>query len=219
MIDIFWGLLLKAMELPELDDSAFRDLSNHLRNRKSGGLYGLNKNEFSRPSIVDPKLYHLLMKFALVNVTIPFTTIRINGKPPKKCKEYYVVGFGSYTGGEMKIANRNYDIWHRPLIVREGAEALPASGKKWTLTFYSVETTKKLDDYEAVVVDDKWLIAQRRDGQPPLYLMVEKRMRKIKEEDEEEEEEGDSNMTDAQNLMIRAMSLRAPPSAPPLTHI
>lgn len=195
-------------ELPQLDDSAFRDLSNHLKNRR-GGLFGLKKDELSRPSIVDPKLHYLLMKFALMHVPIPFTTIRVNGKPPKRCKEYFVVGFGSYTGGELKIDNKIYDLWHRPLIVREGAEALPAQGKKWTLTYYTIPSSKKLEDYEAVVVDDKWVIAQRRNGDSTLYLTPEKRVRHVKEEEEEEDEDYEPEFSPAQNLMLNAMSKRS----------
>lgn len=189
------------MELPELDALAFRDLLNHLKGRK-GGTYGLKKDELSRSSIVDPKLHHLLMKFGLVNVPISFTTVKINGKPPR-CEQYYTVAFGSYTGGELVIANASYNIWHRPLVVREGALDTPWTGKRWVLTYYSIESTKRLEEYEAVVVDDKWVIAQRRQFQPPLYLTAEKRM-KIPNTIEEVEEEWDGRFNEAQNLMIKA---------------
>ena len=190
-------------DLPELDGSAFRDLLNHLGNRKGGGEYGLKKDELSRKSIVDPKMHHLLMKFALVNVPIAFTTVKINGKPPKKCEQYYIVAFGSYTGGELVIANESHNIWHRPRIVREGAEATAWIGRRWTLTFYSIESTKRLDDYEAVVVDDEWVISQRRDGRPPIYLKPEKRV-KVPMEVEEVEEAWDDRFNEVQNLMLNA---------------
>lgn len=174
------------MELPELDEFAFRDLSEYL---KTGGTYGLKKDELTRQTLAKPYLYHLLMKFALVNVSIPFTTIKVNGKPPKGCKEYYIVGFGNYTGGELRIANSNYDIWRRPRIVREVAEHLPVlTGKRMTLTFYAVETTRSLLEFEPVVVGDDWVIRQSRQFQPPLYLRPEKRLKAIKEDTEEEED-------------------------------
>jgi hypothetical protein len=174
------------MELPELDEFAFRDISEHL---KAGGTYGLKKNELTRQTLARPYLYHLLMKFALVNVHIPFTTIKVNGKPPKGCKEYYVVGFGNYTGGELRIANSNYDIWRRPRIVREVAEHLPViTGKRMTLTFYAVETSRSLGEFEPVVVGDEWVIRQSRQFQPPLYLKPEKRLKAIKEDTEDEED-------------------------------
>jgi hypothetical protein len=174
------------MDLPELDEFAFRDISEHL---KAGGTYGLKKDELTRQTLVRPYLYHLLMKFALVNVHIPFTTIKVNGKPPKSCKEYYVVGFGNYTGGELRIANSNYDIWRRPRIVREVAEHLPViTGKRMTLTFYAVETSRSLGEFEPVVVGDEWVIRQSRQFQPPLYLKPEKRLKAIKEDTEYEED-------------------------------
>lgn len=174
------------MELPELDEFAFRDISEYL---KAGGTYGLKKNELTRQTLAKPYLYHLLMKFALVNVHIPFTTIKVNGKPPKGCKEYYVVGFGNYTGGELRIANSNYDIWRRPRIVREVAEHLPViTGKRMTLTFYAVETSRSLGEFEPVVVGDEWVIRQSRQFQPPLYLKPEKRLKAIKEDTEDEED-------------------------------
>jgi hypothetical protein len=174
------------MELPELDEFAFRDISEHL---KAGGTYGLKKDELTRQTLAKPYLYHLLMKFALVNVHIPFTTIKVNGKPPKGCKEYYVVGFGNYTGGELRIANSNYDIWRRPRIVREVAEHLPViTGKRMTLTFYAVETSRSLGEFEPVVVGDEWVIRQSRQFQPPLYLKPEKRLKAIKEDTEDEED-------------------------------
>jgi hypothetical protein len=174
------------MELPELDEFAFRDISEHL---KAGGTYGLKKDELTRQTLARPYLYHLLMKFALVNVHIPFTTIKVNGKPPKGCKEYYVVGFGNYTGGELRIANSNYDIWRRPRIVREVAEHLPViTGKRMTLTFYALETSRSLGEFEPVVVGDEWVIRQSRQFQPPLYLKPEKRLKAIKEDTEDEED-------------------------------
>ena len=174
------------MELPELDEFAFRDISEHL---KAGGTYGLKKDELTRQTLAKPYLYHLLMKFALVNVSIPFTTIKVNGKPPKGCKEYYVVGFGNYTGGELRIANSNYDIWRRPRIVREVAEHLPViTGKRMTLTFYAAETSRSLGEFEPVVVGDEWVIRQTRQFQPPLYLRPEKRLKVVKEDTEDEED-------------------------------
>ena len=174
------------MELPELDEFAFRDLSEYL---KTGGTYGLKKDELTRQTLAKPYLYHLLMKFALVHVSIPFTTIKVNGKPPKGCKEYYIVGFGNYTGGELRIANSNYDIWRRPRVVREVAEHLPVlTGKRMTLTFYAVETTRSLLEFEPVVVGDDWVIRQSRQFQPPLYLRPEKRLKAIKEDTEDEED-------------------------------
>ena len=174
------------MELPELCETAFRDLSEYL---KTGGTYGIKKNELTRQTLAKPYIFHLLTKFAIMYVPIPFTTIKVNGKPPKGCKEYYIVGFGNYTGGELRIANTNYDIWRRPRVLRQPVEHLPViTGKRMTLTFYAVETTRSLGEFDAVVVEDDWVIRQSRQFQPPLYLRPEKRLKAIKEDTEDEED-------------------------------
>jgi|688.fasta_scaffold57824_6 hypothetical protein len=171
------------MELPQLDDSAFRDLSKHLKG--VGGTYGLKKNELTRQTIVKPYIFHLLLKFARLHVPIPFTTIKVNGRPPKSAKEYYIVGFGSYIGGELKFGNNKYDIWHKPQIINGPCEHTPViSGKRMTLTFYSLESTRSLAEYEPVIVDDEWAIKHIRQFEPPIYLVANKRMKTIVEDDE-----------------------------------
>jgi len=174
------------MDLPELDEYAFQNLSAHL---KKGGTYGLKKTELTRATLLNPYIFYLLMKFGLLYVPIPYTTIKVNGKPPKECKEYYMVGFGNYTGGELRIGETNYDIWRRPRIVREVAEHLPVlTGKRMTLTFYAVETIRSLSEFEVVMADEKWVVKQLRQFQPPLYLTPEKRMKAIKEEDDDDDD-------------------------------
>lgn len=192
------------MDSPELCETAFRDLTAHL---KKGGIYGLKKTELTRTTIVNPYIYYLLMKFGLLYVPIPYTTIKVNGKPPKGCKEYYMVGFGNYTGGELRIGERNYDIWRRPRIVREVAEHLPVlTGKRMTLTFYAVETLRSLSEFEVVMADEKWVIKQLRQFQPPLYLTPEKRMKAIKEDSEEEEEDIPNDAMEFLSMVITKRS-------------
>jgi hypothetical protein len=196
------------MDSPELCETAFRDLTAHL---KKGGIYGLKKTELTRTTIVNPYIYYLLMKFGLLYVPIPYTTIKVNGKPPKGCKEYYMVGFGNYTGGELRIGERNYDIWRRPRIVREVAEHLPVlTGKRMTLTFYAVETLRSLSEFEVVMVDEKWVIKQLRQFQPPLYLTPEKRMKAIKEDSEEEEEDIPNDAMEFLSMVITKRSATSP---------
>ena len=73
--------------------------------------------------------------------------------------------------------------------MREVAEHLPVlTGKRMTLTFYAVETSRSLLEFESVVVGDDWVIRQSRQFQPPLYLRPEKRLKAIKEDTEEEED-------------------------------
>jgi hypothetical protein len=188
------------MDLPELDEYAFQNLSAHLT---KGGTYGLKKTELTRATLLNPYIFYLLMKFGLLYVPIPYTTIKVNGKPPKGCKEYYMVGFGNYTGGELRIGETNYDIWRRPRIVREVAEHLPVlTGKRMTLTFYAVETIRSLSEFEVVMADEKWVVKQLRQFQPPLYLTPEKRMKAIKEEDEDDDDDIPNDAVEFLNRVI-----------------
>lgn len=132
------------MELPELDESAFRPLIEHLskkniamnRYRKNVGdgrsqCFGLVRKrsmapDLSRQSWLDPQLHYLLMKFALMYVPISFTSIQVNAnfccaqhKDKHNVGNSYIVGFGNYTGGELVLKNpddKEYNIRHRPLL-------------------------------------------------------------------------------------------------------
>lgn len=235
------------VELPELDESAFRPLIDHLskhniqmnRYRKSVGdgksqCYGMVRKrslapDLSRQSWVDPKLHHLLMKFALVNVPIPFTSIQVNDS--LKCAAHkdkhnqgdsYIVGFGPYTGGELKLKDiGEYNIRHRPLLFNGSEiehETKDFQGRRWTIVYHTLVPPAKfpmvrsLEDYEAVVKDDEWCIAWRRQGEPVVYLSKKnglphplKGRKKTKELPPVPEH--DPSLTRAQNLMIQARDI------------
>lgn len=194
-------------ELPELDESAFRELSDHLsskriainRYRKGVGdgrsqCLGMVRKrsqapDLSRQSWMDARLHHLLMKFALVNVPISFTSVQVNDsylcashKDKHNVGKSYIVGFGPYTGGELVLKNptdKEYNIRHRPILF-DGSEiehyTKQFSGRRWTIVYHTLASPpkfpmiKKLDDYEAVVVDGCWVIAWRQEGRPVQYL-------------------------------------------------
>jgi hypothetical protein len=131
-------------ELPELDESAFRELIDHLgktnipinKYRKGVGegrsqTFGMVRKrsmapDLSRQSWMDARLHHLLLKFARLHVPIPFTSIQVNDS--YKCAAHrdkhnsgdsYIVGFGAYTGGELVLKlpeDREYNIRHRPIL-------------------------------------------------------------------------------------------------------
>lgn len=131
-------------ELPELDESAFRELIDHLAktnipiNKYRRGVgegrsqcYGMVRKrsmapDLSRQSWMDARLHHLLMRFARLHVPIPFTSIQVNDSykcAPHRDKhnagDSYIVGFGAYTGGELVLKmpeDREYNIRHRPLL-------------------------------------------------------------------------------------------------------
>jgi len=144
-------------ELPELDESAFRELMDHLtkknipinKYRKGVGVgrsqcFGMVRKrsqapDLSRQSWMDARLHYLLMKFARLHVPIPFTSIQINDS--YKCESHkdkhnsgnsYIVGFGAYTGGELVLKmpeDREYNIRHRPILFN-GSEI-----EHWTKEF------------------------------------------------------------------------------------
>jgi len=230
-------------ELPELDESAFRPLMNHLgkhniqmnRYRKSVGdgksqCFGMVRKrseapDLSRQSWIDPKLHHLLMKFGQDHVPIPFTSIQVNDnlrcaahKDKHNQGDSYIVGFGPYTGGELKVAGNEYNIRHRPLLFN-GAEleheTKEFQGRRWSIVYHTLVSPPKfpmvrsLQDYEAVCVDGEMVIAFRRPGQPTIYLSKKnglphplKGRKKVKELPKKPED--DPNLSTAQNLMIHA---------------
>ena len=194
-------------ELEELDESAFRDLVNHLTSKRisvnkyrrgvgegRSQCFGMVRKrsqapDLSRQSWMDARLHHLLMKFALLHVPIPFTSIQVNDsylcashKDKHNGGDSYIVGFGPYTGGELVLkdpVDKEYNIRHRPILFN-GAEiehyTKQFSGRRFTLVYHTLVSPErfpmvnKLDDYEAVVVDGAWVIAWRQDGRPVIYL-------------------------------------------------
>lgn len=166
----------------------------------------MDKTDISRNSRLHPRLLYLLLKYALVYVPIPFTSIRINVSKPEKIKgESYIVGFGRYTGGELVLNNQEYSIWHRPLIFN-GSDikhsVKPFQGKRWSIVFYTNNPmVGKLSDYEPVVVDGEWVIAFRKEG---TYL--DKKTQPLKDRKIMPEPPTlieDPRLTAAQNLMLR----------------
>lgn len=144
-------------QLPELDESAFKELREHLaktsipmnRYRKGVGdgrsqTFGIVRKrsmapDLSRNSWLDPRLHYLLMKFAALHVPVPFTSIQVNDSypcSPHKDKHNegmsYIVAFGNYTGGELVLKMPNdteFSIWHRPMLFN-GSEI-----EHWTKPF------------------------------------------------------------------------------------
>jgi len=158
------------MELPELDESAFKDLREHLLDQtiqinkyrkvmESGRsqYFGIVRKKSSPPDLSkcswnDPKLHYLLMKFAREHVDIPFTSIQINDN--LKCTAHknkyttgnsYIVAFGSYQGGELVIGDKEYNIKHRPVLFDGELECSTKdfTGRRWSLVFHTQESPLK----------------------------------------------------------------------------
>jgi len=155
------------MELAELDESAFKDLREHLNDhtiqmnkyRKGVGdgrsqCFGIVRKrslppDLSRCSWNDPKLHYLLMKFAREYVPIPFTSIQVNDsykcaahKDKHNVGESYIVAFGSYEGGELVIEGKEYNIRHRPILF-DGSKLEHSTkefkGRRWSIVYHTQE--------------------------------------------------------------------------------
>jgi hypothetical protein len=170
------------------------------------------------------------MKFALVNVPIPFTSVQVNDsylcashKDKHNSGDSYIVGFGSYIGGELVLKNptdTEYNIRHRPILFN-GSQiehfTKQFTGRRWTIVYHTLVSppkfpmVNKLEDFEACVIDGSWVIAWRRgEGHPVTYLSKKNGLphplkgRKKKPEPEPLLE--DASLNPAQNLMLRAMT-------------
>ena len=234
-----------VVELPEIDSSAFKELLEHLttkkiemnRYRSNSGLgrsqcYGIVRKrsmapDLSRCSWKDAKMHYLLMKFARVNVPIPFTSIQVNENyQTKKHKDTHnigdslIVAFGSYTGGELVLYEGNnkkeYNISNRPLLFN-GSKTYHSTndftGQRYSLVFHTTEAPiahpqiRKLDDYQAMVYNGEWVICWYKEGEPCVYLTkkngLDHPLKARKKKDIQEKKPLiDSNMSEAQNLLL-----------------
>ena len=103
-------------------------------------------------------------------------------KKPKNIKnsqdEKFVVGFGSYTGGELVINKIENNIRHRPYILAQSTEYTVndlINGHSILLLFYSTTphadypTNKRLSQYEGLMIDGEWTISYRELGVPVVF--------------------------------------------------
>jgi hypothetical protein len=172
------------------------------------------------------------MKFALMYVSIPFTSIQVNDslqcashKDKHNQGNSYIVGFGPYTGGELILkgpGGGEFNIRHRPVLFNGSEiehETKPFQGRRWTIVYHTLVSppkfpmVNKLDDFEAVIVDGQWVIAWRKPGEPVTYLSKKNGLphplkgRKKKVAPESEELYDDPRMSMAQNLMLRSKNI------------
>jgi hypothetical protein len=179
---------------PPLPDKALEDIESHLRKKpitlnhyrqKVGDgrsqCWGLVRKRslspnLSRQSWVDAKLHYLLMKFAEKHVPISFTSIQVNDSfvcaPHKDVNNRglsYIVGFGDYTGGLLKLhLEPSVEIDIRVPHLFNGSEILhsttPFEGKRYSLVYHTLVPPERfpllvsLSQYEAVQHEGKWKI-------------------------------------------------------------
>jgi hypothetical protein len=243
-------------ELPELDASAFQPLVDHLskhsisvnRYRRGVGVgrsqcFGMVRKrsmapDLSRQSWVDPKLHYLLMKFALMYMPPGFTFTSVQVNENFTCEAHfdkhnrgnsYIVGFGSYTGGELVLKepgprgvpeDKDYNIRHRPMLF-DGSKiehyTKEFQGRRWSIVYHTLvppskfPMVRRLEDYEAVSKDGQWVIAWTRQGEPTVYLSKKnglahplKGRKKVVEKPEVSAQQYDLRLTAAQNLMVNS---------------
>lgn len=112
--------------------------------------------DYSRLNWMRPYLYKLLLEFAAAHVTIPWTSITVNQNYKAAAHrdkgnkgESYLVAFGDYTGGELKISEGpltgSHDVKHKPLITDFSKclhEVQDFTGDRYSLVFYTHEPRK-----------------------------------------------------------------------------
>jgi hypothetical protein len=182
---------------PPLPDKALEDIQSHLekrpitlnhyRQRVGDGrsqCWGLVRKrslapDLSRQSWMDAKLHYLLMKFAEKYVPIEFTSIQVNESyncaPHKDVGNKglsYIVGFGDYKGGLLKLhltpPAEPVEIDIRVPHLFNGSEILhsttPFEGKRYSLVFHTLvppekfPLVKSLSQYKAIQKEGKWVI-------------------------------------------------------------
>lgn len=107
--------------------------------------------DYSRWSWKRPYLYHLLLEFAKKHVKIPFTSITVNQSYPcaahkdkNNIGESFLVAFGDYFGGELKIhegeLEGDHNIFRKPIVAdfsKITHSVLPFVGNRYSLVFYT----------------------------------------------------------------------------------
>lgn len=173
----------------ELDEFCFRELRILLDNEKPKTLvFGFVRQpkaplDLSKDSFKYPNVFAKLMRWGEMYCGIPFTTIQLCiNKKPKNIKnsegEKFIVGFGSYTGSELVVNKIENNIRHRPHILAQSTEYTIndiTNGYCYILLFYSTSnrsdfpSTKRLSQYEGLMVDNEWKISYRELGVPVVF--------------------------------------------------
>jgi hypothetical protein len=114
--------------------------------------------DYSRLCWGRPYLYKLLLDFAEQYVKIPWTSITVNEnylagphQDRHNIGDSLLVGFGDYTGGELKVHTENHplsglhDIKFKPLVMNfteHTHSVLPFTGNRFSLVFYTIDSFK-----------------------------------------------------------------------------
>jgi hypothetical protein len=114
--------------------------------------------DYSRQNWCRPYLYHLLMEFGKKHVSIPYNSITVNQnykadrhRDKNNKGQSYLVGFGSYEGGELNIhegdLSGSHNICCNP-IVTDFSKVLHSvssfTGTRFSLVYYWFETSRSV---------------------------------------------------------------------------
>lgn len=180
-----------VLSLCEIDEYDFRGIQENILTIKKPVVLGIVKNDLFPATLRYPKLFHELLVYARLHVAIPFTTIKVDNRPliptidTKSVGDSYVVAFGKYQEGDMLVGHEKFNIRHKPIVFDRGAcihSLQESKGERWVITYYNqkvqkIPTTIKLQDFEVVFREDKYMIAKRLDGCSTEYLVKKKQVK------------------------------------------
>lgn len=129
------------------------------------------KPDYSRQCWLRPYLFKLLLDFAEKYVEIPWTSITLNQnyaagrhRDRGNIGESYLVAFGDYTGGELKMWEGDlsgcHNICRKPIVadfskIEHSVE--PFEGERYSLVFYVCRGEYILPPPSVREVDGKWV--------------------------------------------------------------
>jgi len=149
--------ILRELSRQPLQENKYRTVAGSGRSQAFGivGRRSL-KPDYSRQCWFRPKLFYHLIEFAKKHVTIPWTSITVNQNYkslPHKDKNNrgssYIIGFGSYTGGNLKIhegsLEGSHSIRYTP-IIHDFSKVIHSTedweGDRYSLVFYDYYTPR-----------------------------------------------------------------------------
>lgn len=149
--------IIEELSRQPLQENKYRNVAGSGKSQ-AFGVVGRRclKPDYSRQCWMRPKLFFHLIEFANKYVTIPWSSITVNQNYkslPHKDKHNkglsYIVGFGSYTGGNLKIhegpLEGSHSIRHTP-ITHDFSKVIHSTedweGDRYSLVFYDYFTPR-----------------------------------------------------------------------------
>jgi hypothetical protein len=165
--------IITELKRQPLQENKYRDRAGSGRSQAFGIV---NRRclppDYSRQNWLRPYLYHLLLDFGKKYVKIPFNSVTVNQnyradkhRDKNNRGESFLVGFGSYAGGELLIhegdLSGNHSVWCKPMVT-DFSKVLHSvdhfTGDRYSLVFYWFENSRSVPLPPASVKKegDKW---------------------------------------------------------------